>query len=151
MPLTLYIKRSHINNLKNIVDYNDDLFELQYDSVRIDDNIAKLIFRIDKSKYLGEGKIETRFGEIIGINYLSTGCKTAINVYNNPDTVINCIEAGTNALEEIIKMKNGKVLMEIAPAFNVNYDINVDMIYSGKKVHYKNIESLLDDWEALEG
>lgn len=58
----------------------------------MDDAIINIIKAIDGSVYLGNGRFHTKLDEIIGLDSLSTGCKTVINVYNNPDKLFDCTE-----------------------------------------------------------
>jgi hypothetical protein len=60
-----------------------------------------LIDRIDSAKLDGnEKKFLTPFG-IAGIEHLSTGCKTALNILRNRGRAVNCTECGNNALQHI--------------------------------------------------
>lgn len=43
-------------------------------------------------------------------DYLSTGCKTALNVIQHPDKCFDLLECGANALWKILTLRNGSVI-----------------------------------------
>lgn len=105
----VYMDRSIIKNYK-IIDFNDDLFDINFGNMKVDDTIRSLAWNIDHAKILDGGRILNKYGRVFDMSYLSTGCKTAINAYRYTDYVVNTIECGDNALQEIFKLKNCKIL-----------------------------------------
>lgn len=107
--IEVYMDRSLIKNYK-IIDFNDDLFDIKFRDMKVDDTIRSLAWNIDHAKILDGGRILNKYGRVFDMSYLSTGCKTAINAYRYTDYVVNTIECGDNALQEIFKLKNCKIL-----------------------------------------
>lgn len=107
--IEVYMDRSLIKNYK-IIDFNDDLFDIKFRDMKVDDTIRSLAWNIDRAKILDGGRILNKYGRVFDMSYLSTGCKTAINAYRYTDYVVNTIECGDNALQEIFKLKNCKIL-----------------------------------------
>lgn len=105
----VYMDRSIIKNYK-IIDFNDDIFDINFGNIKVDDTIRSLAWNIDHAKILDGGRILNKYGRVFDMSYLSTGCKTAINAYRYTDYVVNTIECGDNALQEIFKLKNCKIL-----------------------------------------
>lgn len=105
----VYMDRSIIKNYK-IIDFNDDIFDINFGNMKVDDTIRSLAWNIDHAKILDGGRILNKYGRVFDMSYLSTGCKTAINAYRYTDYVVNTIECGDNALQEIFKLKNCKIL-----------------------------------------
>lgn len=105
----VYTNRSIIKNYK-IIDFNDDIFDINFGNMKVDDTIRSLAWNIDHAKILDGGRILNKYGRVFDMSYLSTGCKTAINAYRYTDYVVNTIECGDNALQEIFKLKNCKIL-----------------------------------------
>lgn len=63
---------------------NDAYFSYaaSYGMIKFDDFVKRMIREIDKSEYIGDFRIKSRFGDyIVLIDKLSTGCKTVINIY----------------------------------------------------------------------
>lgn len=90
--LELYVNKEDIPKLEKLISFNDAFFNLSYGSLDVDDAIINIIKNIDGSVYLGNGRFHTKFDEIIGLDSLSTCCKTVINVYKNPDKLFDCTE-----------------------------------------------------------
>lgn len=107
--IEVYMDRSLIKNYK-IIDFNDDIFDINFGNMKVDDTIRSLAWNIDHAKILDGGRILNKYGRVFDMSYLSTGCKTAINAYRYTDCVVNTIECGDNALQEIFKLKNCKIL-----------------------------------------
>lgn len=148
MALNLYIDYSDLNGV-DYVKFNDDFFDISKDTMKIDPVVKKLLYDIDKSKYVSKTTVLTRFDEYLDMEYSSTGCKTAINIYLNPDKIIDCIECGANALEVILKFKHGNCIGHYPPALGTQGKIDVNLHYHGKTKHYSELEKLLDDWYEL--
>lgn len=76
----------------------------------------KLIEKIAQGNYLSPAFFMDRFGAKLSTLYMSAGCKAALAVYHRPDLVINCVEAGVNALNGLIKYcKDGSILVANLP------------------------------------
>lgn len=72
-----------------------------------------LIELIDEGKYENSFSFIDRFGFKLYISELSTGCKCALVVQNNPDAVVDIRECGFNARNAIISVcRQGTILIE---------------------------------------
>ena len=102
-------------------------------SVRGDEIDRLLIKTIEKGEYLNPYEFIDRFGHKLSTMYMSTGCQSALAVHNRPDLVINCIEAGDNALSEIIKYcERGTIIIPNRKfAFCTVGKDAVDVLYHG--------------------
>ena len=102
-------------------------------SVRGDEIDRLLIKTIEKGEYLNPYEFIDRFGHKLSMMYMSTGCQAALAVHNRPDLVINCIEAGDNALSEIIKYcERGTIIIPNRQfAFCTVGKDAVDVLYRG--------------------
>lgn len=109
-----------------LVQYNDQFFDMEFYSKKaaVDQNIINLIKHIDGSKYAGNGFIRTVAGNGPDLTYLSTGCKTAINVYTFSNYIFSLEEIGDNAKEEIFKLKTGNIVIDTLPILDCGNIIN---------------------------
>lgn len=113
--LNVYLMRQP----KNIVLGNDKWFSANfYKKEAVNDKIKELIYCIDKSEFIGGISIKTQDNNILDLTNLSTGCKTAINVYTFTDRVFDVQESGENALGQILMMDRGSVYMHIPILMN---------------------------------
>ena len=102
----------HLLTVQEVVRFNDIYFN-KYTADLLDDRARDIIKQIDQTEMLGKYAIESRFdGSRLNIDKLSTGCKTALNVMDNPNNIFDICECGENALEVIYSMDAGKVYCE---------------------------------------
>lgn len=93
----------------------------------------KIIADIEQGEYVSNTEYKDRFGRTLPIWYMSTGCKIALCVANLPDTLIDLIECGDNALVAIFKYCNkGNVrLFDDSKEIVVDKDFNCDIQFDG--------------------
>lgn len=142
MPLNLYIKKEDVNKTGlKLEERNDAFFNLHIGTTKISDTIKSLILNIDHTTYSSGSDIRTKYGRLVDIRKISTGCKTAINIYSNPDKLFNCVEAGDNALRGILMFNRGNAYMPLLPSIINNFSVDVLLHYMGKRytvqMHYK--------------
>lgn len=125
-----------------IINNNDVYFESIKDLLNVDDTVLHMLDSIDQSVYRGGTNILTRYGEILDMEYLSIGCKTAINIGNSNGKIVNCIEAGNNALQEILKLKNGKILLDSALYIPDDFEIDCKLIDGDKELKVTSARKL---------
>lgn len=121
---------------EGLIDFNDGWFDMNTDSIDFSNKeIRKIIKNIDGVEYADDLRFFSKFKKNVQVDIteLSTGCKTAINIYSFPDKIFNLAECGNNALEIIFNFKqgNGYVQYYIHPR-NINNKVNV--VIPGKKV-----------------
>lgn len=101
------------NQRKIKVEKMNDVFFNKYTSMKLDERAKNIIQKIDHSKMINQYSIKSRFdGMTLNIDKLSTGCKTALNIFYNPDKVFDIYECGDNALDVIYSFENGKIYCE---------------------------------------
>ena len=151
MAVELFLMNKDTQNLivksgKGYVKYNDEFFDANKDALVMDDTIRYLLKKIDGSAYESGTTMRTRYGEFLDIENSSTGCKTAINVYLNPDKIIDCMECGANALVEILKLGRGNIIAHFAPEAGKDTEINVNLHDGNRIKNYRSLSMLTDDW-----
>lgn len=112
-----------------LIDFNDGWFDIYADSVNFNDRIVQKVMKdIDNVEYAGDLMFFSKFkkGLAVSVSELSTGCKTAINVYSFPDKIFNLAECGNNALETIFNLRrgNGYIDYYVHPK-NINNTVNL--------------------------
>lgn len=78
--------------------------DVMFGQVRLsgDDVERRMIEEIERGQYLDNVSFIDRFGFKVPRQFMSMGCKTAIAVHHFQNRVINCIEAGVNAIGRIL-------------------------------------------------
>lgn len=115
---------------------------IQLDGCDFDKHIIE---RVERGKYIDSRYFEDRFGRTLPRNCMSSGSKCALLVYHNPDSIINGVEMGRNALRELITYcDRGNVLL---PAQNFGFsvyddDVVIDVMCKGK--HYTSLDELAE-------
>lgn len=83
-----------------------------------------IIEGVESGKYLDSHDFVDRFGRTLPIDFLSSGSKGALLVYHCPDSIVNGVEMGLNALRELIThCTSGNVLL---PAQNFGCSVSVE-------------------------
>lgn len=118
--LTIYMSKTCIPKDLMFVTNNEDEFDLNFmaDCSRFDDTVKGLIKRIDGSTLMPDNSIPsilTKFNNRLDITYLSTGCKTAINVHLMSEVCFSLNECGNNAIIEILRFNSGTVYLDYEP------------------------------------
>ena len=98
---------------KNVQRFNDAFFDLYCDKIKFNKEVVSIIQSIDEVRYAGNCRIFSKFeeGVQLRVSELSTGCKTAINVYSFPQQVFYIGECGVNAIQVICNFDKGNVLV----------------------------------------
>ncbi len=114
MALTLYLGSEQIKENKGIVALNDIWFQNHIKEIRFGKEEREIVKEIDKVDYAKDGRFKSKFmeGTLIDSSELSTGCKTALNIYSFPDNIFNLAECGDNALQLIVNLKRGKAYID---------------------------------------
>ena len=150
MSLNLYIEPEDAakSGLK-LENKNDAFFNMHISGMKISDAVQQMIMDIDGSIYSSGSDIRTRYGRLVDIRKLSTSCKTAINVYCNPDKLFNCVEAGENVLRYILKFKHGNAFMPLLPSIIEDFEVDVLLHYRGKEKHCNHVMQIWEMWETF--
>ena len=110
----------------------------------------KAIQEIEEGEYCDEHSIIDRFGYKLYRENISTGCKTALVLANNPNAIVDETEIGPNARDSIIRNFNQGTLilrrdgLTVANYYDKDYNItNTDKIdVECDGYHFTSLKSL---------
>lgn len=140
--ITIYKDKRDIPNGTELVELND-LFFNQNIMERLDMSAQEMIQKIDGAVLREDYRITSGInGELLNIDKLSTGCKTALNIYYFPEKVFSLKECGDNALDEIYAYPSGQVFSE--------YPI-IALFMESVQICDKNGKRVIDDYGELKG
>jgi hypothetical protein len=137
MSLNVYRKLEDIPIGMKYIKSNDMFFDSE--TIIGDSKFEKnIISTIDGAEYVSENVFKSRFAEYGNLDklHLSTGSKTALNIYQNPNICFDVCECGNNVLSLIIKLNNGNILWK-NPILIYDGDELCDITMEGR--HYTNI------------
>lgn len=78
----------------------------------VDETTKQFVKEIDKGELIDANRFIDRFGTILYISELSTGCKAAFCTYFYPDKIVDLQECGRNARDAIFNYcENGRILL----------------------------------------
>ena len=103
--------------------------------ITVDDNMRRIVKAIDQGELIDSNKFMDRFGVVLYLSELSTGCKAAICVYKNAELIVDTQECGLNARDAIFNYcENGKILLhDFSVTINGNGTRKTPIWYAGKK------------------
>ena len=110
--LIIYLDK---NKIKQKIQYfNNSYFDLYVNKIAFNNNVISIISKIDGVKYIGDYRILSKFQPktAIRVEELSSGCKTAINVYSFPQNIFYVGECGDNALQVICNYNHGNIFVD---------------------------------------
>lgn len=155
--LEIFIIKENIarSKTKDYIVSSDSWFDMHWKSMGLDTTDNDIINRIDNSCIIDytRGKITSMFDSETYeyIDKLSTGCKTVLNVRHFPDKIFYLGECGNNAIEEILKLKNGKVLVNYYFIVPKDFNNNVRVWVNGKSFDVSTYDELYkimyNSWE----
>jgi len=140
--LNIYLK-----NCDDVIMCNDYFFSTEtYNLVLQQKELRDLIENIEGVKFIDNRNIISKFNqEYIGLNFISTGCKTVMNILTHPELVFTSDECGINLLEHIYKIKVGSVFMR-----NIRYPVcnvkNNLMLHVGRKEIFFSDTDTMKEW-----
>lgn len=141
--LTLYLcQEAKLPKDKNYIKFNDAYFNKYYTDYKIDDKAKEIMKNIDGVEYKENHRFCSKFepNADIKLDELSTGCKTALNVYFNPNKIFTVAECGTNAIKEILNFPQGNIYFSF-------YTTIPDFTNSLKVVYDNNIKEVTDKYD----
>lgn len=140
--ITIYKDKADIPAGVELVGWND-LFFNQNIIERLDMRAEEIIKKIDGAELRGDYRITSGInGELLNIDKLSTGCKTALNIYYFPEKVFSLKECGDNALDEIYAYESGQVYSE--------YPI-ITLFMKKVQIYDQDGKRVICDYEGLKG
>lgn len=141
MSLIIYINEEDIPRDTKVCMFNDRYFNGNTLLSGSEDCKAAL-WAIDKAVYNSESTFIGRNPSIGALyrEYLSTGCKTVINIIQHPDICFTARECGQNAKEFILTLTEGQVLWSYGQ-LDIDDDISCDVVCNN--IHFNNIGELI--------
>lgn len=140
--LNIYKNKHDIPENSQLIMINDIFFN-KHTVHQMDSKAAAIIRKIDGAVQKGHYQILSGLNsELLNIDKLSSGCKTALNIYYNPDKVFSLKECGDNALDVIYTLNTGNVYCEYPV---ISFEI-ISVL-----VHDANGQTQLDSYEELKG
>lgn len=151
--LTLYTSPDILETTnKHILCHADDDFDswfVEQQNGVVDDTVKHLMKAIDGSEYTSGYTMKTREGRTLDMTYLSTGCKTAINVYTRTDCIVLAQECGDNALIEILQLHQGNVIMLRKPWVDIDgFDTDCELIVDEEHYICKDFDDCDRYWRG---
>ncbi len=112
--ITIYKDKKDIPQSSEYVELNDIFFN-QNTVLVLDGRAKEIVGQIDAVELMGKFKIRSKWnGVTLDVDRLSTGCKTALNVFYFPEKVFCLKECGDNALEVLYALEQGTVYSDYA-------------------------------------
>lgn len=140
--ITIYKNKADIPKGVELIELND-LFFNQNIIERLDMRAENVIRKIDGAVLRADYRITSGInGELLNIDKLSTGCKTALNIYYFPEKVFSLKECGDNALDEIYTYQSGQVYSE--------YPI-ITLFMESVRIYDQEGDRVINDYEELKG
>ena len=146
MSLNVFTDPKQVPKNIEVVTYNDIFFDMNTELVD-DDTVQSILLDIDNAHYAGPNAFYARNSNIaLNTENLSTGCKTALNVYLNRNKCFILNECGDNAKESILRLEDGNVL-DPYPVFVYSLqryfdDDSCDILIDG--IHFLDLDDFLD-------
>ena len=140
MSLVIYTSKEELMVGMQYVNYNDQFFQWMY---LHDDETTKTILReIDRARYNSKTTFIGRDKDLGVLNkeYLSSGCKTLLNILYNPDKCFDISLCGNNALSLLRLIKNGNVVWR-KPVLHFVGESDCDIIIDG--YHFTDFREFL--------
>lgn len=140
--ITIYKNKADIPMGVELVELND-LFFNQNIIERLDMRAEDIIKKIDGATLRADYRITSGINdELLNIDKLSTGCKTALNIYYFPEKVFSLKECGDNALDEIYGYQSGQIYSD--------YPI-ITLFMEKVQICDRDGKRVVNDYEELKG
>lgn len=113
--------------------YNDGWFDINIGLIDFNNKeIHKIMKDIDDVEYASDLRFFSKYNKNLAVSLteLSTGCKTAINIYTFQNELFTIAECGNNALNTIFRFKSGNVYMD--------YYVYLERFKNDMSVHINN-------------
>ena len=109
--LNIYFREKDVPEWMQLIKTNDAYFNANTVLTGTDDE-ARILMNVDNAVYNTPESFIGRDKDIGALyrEYLSTGCKTALNILTHKNKCFSVVECGQNAKEEILLLKEGNVL-----------------------------------------
>lgn len=146
MSLNVYLTRDEVPKNLAFIEVNDIYFN-GYTKIGNSNFEANVLSAIDSASRVSDFIFKGRSEHLGGLDksLLSTGTKTLLNIFNNPNACFSVVECGDNALEFLCDISEGNILWE-TPFINFIRDNETcDIQCRGR--HFTNIIDFMDyEW-----
>ena len=153
--LKLYLSNKHEYPIDKVEINNDSFFNHYFDAEKlvINKRMAEIIKRIDDTVYdSASNTIKSKYNPSISLSpkYLSTGCKTVLNVMAFPCKIFSIGECGENAISELLSLSNelseGSIFIHtfFIPELGKEIAVQVIDIDTGNEEDITNTTQLFD-------
>lgn len=133
---------------KNVIVDSRGFFSINKKIEWFQDPVVKNIMKyVDKIVVKDGFCLENELGMVIPPEYLSTGCKTAILVWEYPDTVFNMTQCGNNAFKCVSDICKYYDRTELTYRFlPFRYLESLQLQKDGIPITLDEYEECVDDW-----
>ncbi len=145
--ITIYKRKEDIPESRKLIEMNDVYFN-RVTSQILDKRASDIVKIIDGAVLHDKYKIVSKFQkELINIDKLSTGCKTALNIYYFPKEIFSVQECGDNALDLIYMFPEGQIFSPY-PVISMEME-RVKTVERQKTQIFDSYEQLKEWWENV--
>ena len=142
MSLHVYIVKSDIPENIPFIEDNEEYF-FEHTRPKLDSHVDTILDGIDSGKYFDKNTWIDRFGKARMWRELSTGGKTALNIYYNPDVAFSLIECGMNVHNVISTFDRGR---PVGLYLHRNDGIDTCDVIDTDNEHFNSIKQYSEVW-----
>lgn len=140
MALNVWIREEDLPKSRKLIGFTDAYFVTSLSQFRVDEAVKHIVKNIDGATFINKNTLYSRFGNVMDVKQLSTGCKLYLNIYTNAKDLFDTIDAGGNVLLEILKLKEGSILVHgLEPVLN-DFMVDIDVHFGRKIVHFDSYD-----------
>lgn len=134
--LNIIFQTAKANNPKSVIVDCRQFFSLYKKVSWFEDPFVQKVMQvIDGVKYISGFVLETKEGIAIPPEYLSTGAKTAICIYEYPEKIFNLTQMGNNVIPFIVDLADSRDITALTYR-----EIPYDYLEGGFTKDYKPVE-----------
>ncbi|WP_432627152.1 hypothetical protein [Brotaphodocola sp.] len=119
---------------------DNDRYFVQHTISKLDHDVDRLLSHTDKCTYVDARRFKDRFGYDLPWEFLSTGGKTVLNAYYNPDVIFDCLECGKSALIDATHLPHGQFSNGVP--YSDSDDDPIDVMVDDE--HYTSVREVKD-------
>lgn len=139
MSVVFYTEDDLVPSSIEVVKDNESYFN-RVTINKLDTRVNGILRNTDACTYVDSMKFKDRFGYDLRWYSLSTGGKTVLNAFYNPDKAFDCVECGKSALIDATHLESG-IFVNGVPYSNTDTD-PIDVIVDGE--HYTTVQEVKD-------
>ena len=144
---TMIIRKERLDSDINFNDFHFDVKIAEYIKNGYENIISDCVSNIDKCKYIGDGRVESKFGNYaVSIEEISTGCKTVINVLCNRDKIVNVSGCGGNALAYLLNNYDNVTISSVGFVSSRSFDTELKLVLNNKEIQVRNSREYYRYW-----